>query len=58
MDHQTLIVNKVIKRMHYHLFVHGADEYIDPVNRVESGKKTGPIAVNVIIAIVHVLIET
>jgi len=58
MNHQTLIVNKVIESVHYHLFVHGTDEYIYPVNRIESGKKTGLPAVSMVIAIIHFLTET
>jgi len=39
--------------MHYHLFVHGTNEYINPVHCVERGKKTGLSALRMVIAKMH-----
>jgi len=39
--------------MHYHLFVHGTNEYIYPIHCVERGKKTGLFALSMVIAIMH-----
>ena len=57
-NRQPLIINKVIKCMYYHLFVDSTNEDIDPVYRVESGKKTGLPAVNMVITVVHFLINS
>jgi hypothetical protein len=53
MNDQSLVVNKVIKGMYYHLFVHRADKYIHPINCIESDKITGLPALYVIV-ITHI----
>ena len=52
-NRQAFIINEVIKGMYYHLFVHGANEDINPVYRVKRGKKTGLFSVDMVITIVH-----